>query len=67
MMADSNTNQVPLSGLKYHVWVDAFGYFLSGIAGYSAFAADHPHLAVDMFAVAAGLFALANYLASKGD
>jgi hypothetical protein len=62
MMADSNT-----SGLKYHTWVDAFAYFLSGIAGYNAFAADHPQLAADLLAVAAGLFALANYLASKGD
>jgi hypothetical protein len=67
MMADSNPNQVPLNQLKYHVWADAVAYFLAGVAGYSAFAVSHPQLAIDLFAVSTGFFAVANYLASKGD
>ena len=63
----TNPNAVPLTAMKYHSYVDAAAYVITGIAGYSAFATDHPVASVYLYSLAAGLFAFANWLTAKGD
>ena len=65
--APTNPNAVPLAAMKYHSYVDAIAYVITGIAGYSAFATDHPVASVYLYSLAAGLFAFANWLSAKGD
>ena len=63
----TNPNAVPITAMKYHSYADAAGYVITAMAGYSAFATDHPVASVYLYTLAAGLFAFGNWLASKGD
>lgn len=64
-MGDTATPTAPK--LTYSDYAYGASFLLDAIAGYSAFAAAHPAVAVDFFAAAAGLTALARYLQSLGD
>lgn len=53
--------------LSYSDYAYGAGFFLDAIAGYAAFAAAHPAIAADLFAVGVGFTALGRYLQSLGD
>jgi hypothetical protein len=63
----ASTQTPPLPKLTYSQWALGLSFVVDAIAGYAGFEAAHPVASLDLFALGAGLQALAAYLRSLGD